>query len=192
MTRLWLARHGATPWSEAGRLQGAARVGLSSAGRRQAAALGELVRELRPTRLLVSPRVRARETGRVVGAAAGVVPAVASELAEITYGRWTGGTSGEIARLAPALAARWRATPWHTTLPGGGSLPRLATALRRLLERLGGLQPEQGIVCVTHGHVIRTLLVLGGLRRAEDFWNIDVPHGALVEIPFGSRPAGGA
>ncbi len=192
MTRLWLARHGATPWSEAGRLQGGARVGLSSAGRRQAAALGELVRELHPTRLLVSPRVRAGETGRVVGAAAGIVPAVASELAEITYGRWTGATPGEVARLAPALAARWRATPWQTRLPGGASLPRLATVLTRLLARLAGLYPGQRIVCVTHGHVIRTLLVLGGLRPAEDFWSIDVAHGALVEIPFGSRPAGGA
>ncbi len=88
--------------------------------------------------------------------------------------------------------ARHGATPWHTTLPGGGSLPRLATALRRLLERPGGLHPEQRIVCVTHGHVIRTLLVLVGLRSAEEFWNIDVLHGALVEIPFRSRLAGDA
>lgn len=57
---------------------------LSRKGRRQAAALGALLAaaDVRPERIVSSPKVRARETADIVGTALGVAPVLDDRLAD--------------------------------------------------------------------------------------------------------------
>jgi phosphohistidine phosphatase len=57
---------------------------LSRKGRRQASALGALLAasDVRPERIVSSPKVRARETADIVGAALGVAPVLDDRLAD--------------------------------------------------------------------------------------------------------------
>ena len=59
--RIWLIRHGKTPLNEAGRYQGKLDTGLSEEGQR---ALQRA--EVSPSRVYVSPALRARQTAEIL------------------------------------------------------------------------------------------------------------------------------
>ncbi len=182
MSRLFVARHGATPWSQVGRLQGRAEVGLSRKGWQQAEIIAEIAPTLRPTRLHASPRARTWQTAQVVGRRTGLPVLPTPALAEIDYGIWTGRTARDAARLTPALTQAWWTTPWMTRLPGNDSLHHLAGRLIPFLRRIAQHPPDTCTLCITHGHVIRTLLAITGQQPPDAFWDLDVPHGVVLEI----------
>lgn len=68
MARVYLVRHGATPWTEAGRVQGWAPVGLSSAGREQIGAVASYLSERLSDRPVVvsSDLQRAAESAQII------------------------------------------------------------------------------------------------------------------------------
>ena len=63
--RLLLARHGQSIWNEVRRFQGGTDVELSALGRRQAEALGRVVRGRRLAAAYASPLRRALETATI-------------------------------------------------------------------------------------------------------------------------------
>ena len=61
---VWLARHGETGWSKAGKHTGRTDVPLTPAGEKEALALGDLLRGEDFELVEASPRLRAHEDGR--------------------------------------------------------------------------------------------------------------------------------
>ena len=70
--RLFLIRHGETPWTIAGRYQGLTDMPLSRKGIQQAKALARALKDDRPAFLYTSALRRARDTARFIGAKIGV------------------------------------------------------------------------------------------------------------------------
>lgn len=153
---LALVRHGQTDWNAAGRLQGHTDVPLNSLGRQQAHDAGTSLSAGRWDVLVSSPLGRAVETAQIIGSQLGL----------------------ELAETVPELLERdYRGI--EGTVLRGMDRPRIDQLMRHAepeadvaVRGIVGLQallrtyPEQNIVAVAHGTILRlTLNVLHGTPR---------------------------
>lgn len=147
LNELWLARHGETEWSRAGRHTGRTDVPLTARGEQQASALGARLRGVDFALVLASPLERARRTAELAGF--GDVLEVDPDLMEVDYGSYEGLTSAEI----------WRARPgwdlWRDGCPGGETIREAAARAERVLARVR--VADGPVLLVGHGHLTRTL-----------------------------------
>ncbi|MBA2609976.1 MAG: histidine phosphatase family protein [Actinobacteria bacterium] len=150
--RLLLVRHGESVWNAEGRWQGSADPPLSDAGRAQAAALAEFIRDEGIDHIVTSDLDRAHETARIVAAALGVpVGVMEDRLRERDVGEISGLTRAEIEAKFPGLLEKWR-TGELTKMPGGEDdiTPRVSAAI----EALASAPDGSVVLVVTHGGVI--------------------------------------
>lgn len=147
LNELWLARHGETEWSLAGRHTGRTDVPLTPRGERQAVALGERLRGVEFALVLASPRERAQRTAELAGF--GDVLEVDADLVEVDYGAYEGRTTAEIQRTRPG----WDL--WRDGCPGGETIAQAAARAERVLAR--AREAGGPVLLVGHGHLTRTL-----------------------------------
>jgi probable phosphoglycerate mutase len=165
--RLWLVRHGATDWSEAGRLNGWTDVPLNERGRSQAKRLADELDVKVFAAVWTSDLSRSEETARLA-----VLGAVAdSRLREIDFGE----LEGRIWEECPQGTRDALLAFEGFQAPGGETVPELR---RRVHEFLRGLGEGDHLV-FTHGGVIRLLL-------RETGRNESVAPGALVSLSLDS------
>ena len=158
LTRVFLARHGATQLTAEGRFSGSVGVDLSEEGRWQAAQLGERLRREQLNAAYASPMSRAAETARIVGEGCGLVPETRDGLCEISHGHWEGLTRAEVEARFPDEYAAWEEDPF-TYAPAGGEsgvavLARALPALREIVTTHAGGR----VLVVSHKATIRLLL----------------------------------
>lgn len=149
MTVFALVRHGETDWNRERRIQGSTDIPLNDTGREQARATGELLASRRWTALVASPLSRAAETARIIGDHVGLGdPELERRLAERDYGEAEGLTGPEIDAKFPDGA----------DVPGRE--PREAVAERAVaaLHDLAARHPDEAVIVVAHGGVIRSVL----------------------------------
>ena len=146
---LALLRHGDTPWTAEGRIQGRSDVPLSDAGRAALRSLA-LPPECRGLRIVSSPLARCVESAALLGA-----PHAPREprLAEMSWGAWEGRRLADLrAELGRAMEEN-EARGWDFR-PDGGESPR------EVLERVRGWLAElkEPTLAVTHRGVIRAVV----------------------------------
>jgi probable phosphoglycerate mutase len=150
--RLLLVRHGESVWNAEGRWQGSADPPLSDAGRAQAAALAEVLRDESIDLVVTSDLDRAHETARIVATALGLpVPLLEAGLRERDVGDISGHTREEIEAKWPGLLEKWR-TGELTKMPGGEDdiTPRVSA----VIETIAAAPDGSVVLVVTHGGVI--------------------------------------
>jgi probable phosphoglycerate mutase len=176
---LWLARHGETDWSKAGRHTGRTDVPLNAAGEEAARSLGDLLAGERFDLVLTSPMQRARKTCELAGYADHAE--VDDDLREWDYGDYEGITTTEIRATRPG----W--TAFADGCPGGEPLTELAARVDRVIARVR--QIEGRALVFSHGHALRVLaarwldlapaagahLVLGTATISVLGWEREVP-----------------
>jgi probable phosphoglycerate mutase len=150
---LWLVRHGATDWSDAGKLTDWSDVALNEAGRARARHVGRILARTTFKGIWSSDLRRATETAHLAVGRAVADP----RLRELDFGDLEG--------------ARWEDHPPKIqeallrfdgfTAPGGESV---ADFRARVLDFVGGLTPGEHLA-FTHGGVIRLLLRERGSER---------------------------
>lgn len=157
-----LTRHGLTDRSDPEQHLGQGiDVGLSEAGRAQAAVLAARIGAEHFDRIIASPLLRARETARAVAGDRTVE--LDARLAEMNYGRWEGLTYAQIDAADASYRARWEADPAGLRCPGGESGEDVARRARALLENvLAWAAPtsegQQIVLAVAHSSFNRVLL----------------------------------
>jgi broad specificity phosphatase PhoE len=190
LSRLLLVRHGETTWNREQRWQGHADAPLSPLGHEQARDLAERLRRAVPeaTAIYSSDLARARDTAAPVAAALGLRPAEHPGLREMDVGLWSGLSREDIRER---FAADWSRIADGEDLPRGGG-ETLAAFADRVLGTLRDLvlrHHREPVVVVTHGGVIRLVVVhvlgleLAELRRIPPVANVE-----LVEIDTASEP----
>ena len=146
---LYLIRHGETAWSLSGQHTGSSEISLTPRGEAQARALAAHLRGVHFSKVLCSPRERARRTCELAGYAA--TAEITADLAEWDYGSYEGRRTADIRREQPA---------WDLWLDGGpgGELPAdIATRADRLIGHVATL--EGNVALFSHGHFSCALAV---------------------------------
>ena len=188
--RVVIVRHGETEWSREQRHTGRTDVPLTDAGRRQAEALGGMLRQWRFAAVYTSPLQRARETCRLAGCGEGAV--ILEDLVEWDYGAYEGLTGRQIHESRPGWSL------WRDGVPDGETLQHVALRAERVLAAVRSVHGD--VLLIAHGHLLRVLsarwidlaaidgqrLFLGTATPSElgyehDWtvirrWNIDVPE----------------
>jgi probable phosphoglycerate mutase len=145
---LAFVRHGDTPWSVEGRIQGRSDVPLSDSGRAAIRGL-HLPKPCRGMRIVSSPLARCVETAALLGA-----PDAPRDprLAEMSWGAWEG------RRLAELRAELGRAME-ENEARGWDFRPEQGESPREVLERVRSWLAEldEPTLAVTHRGVIRAI-----------------------------------
>ena len=145
---LWIIRHGETEWSASGQHTSITDLPLTEAGRRQAAAVRDVLGDITPALVLSSPRERAVETARLAGLR---VDETTEELAEWNYGDYEGRTTAEIREDVPG----W--TIFRDGVRGGETAEQVGRRADRVLARAADALRNGPVVLVGHGHFSRVL-----------------------------------
>ena len=157
---------------------------LTDAGRAAARALGEHLAAQRPTAVISSPLLRARETAEIAIGDTGLPLRIDPRLAELDFGEAEGLTSAQMRELFPDARAAFESDPAAHPLPGG---ERPGAALARALGCLDEIStdnPAGRVMVVVHTTLIRLLvchllgIALGDYRRRLPI----IDHGALTEL----------
>jgi broad specificity phosphatase PhoE len=153
--KLLLLRHGRTAWNDAGRYQGHADPDLDDIGRAQAAAVGPVVRAMRPDLVVSSDLRRCQQTALALD-----LPYSTDErLREIDIGYWSGLTQAEASRAYPEEEAAW--LRGQDIRRGGGEtyeeVGRRAARVFDDILRSGQATDGALIVFVLHGGTARAL-----------------------------------
>jgi broad specificity phosphatase PhoE len=165
----------------AGRMPG---VGMTERGRAEIASQAERLAGEKIAAIYASPLQRTRESAEIVAARLGLPIEFRDDLLELDFGEWTGATFDSI-RADP----RWQA--WSTqrslaAIPGGESMravqQRVVAALLELNER----HLHETVVLVSHGDVIRAVLLFA-LGMPLDLYNrIEIGQGSISTINIGA------
>lgn len=139
--KICLVRHGETAWSLTGQHTGLTDLGLTAHGEVESRALAPRLRGLAFTQVLVSPRLRARQTCELAGL--GTASAIEPDLSEWVYGHYEGLRSADIRKDTPD----WNI--WRDGCPGGESPADVSARADRLIARLCELQGT--VALFTHG-----------------------------------------
>jgi broad specificity phosphatase PhoE len=179
MTVFHLLRHGerASGRVLVGRMPG---IALTERGRAEIAAVAERLAGDDIAAIYSSPLQRTRESAEIVGAQLGLPIAFRDDLIELDFGEWTGATFDQI-RADP----RW--IPWNTrrslaTIPGGESMREVQRRVVEALLEIGDSHPDEAVVVVSHGDVIRAALVFAVGMPLDFYGRIEVAQGSLSSV----------
>ena len=145
--QFYLIRHGETEWSRDGRHTGRTDLALTAHGEDMARKLAPCLQAIAFTRVLTSPRLRARQTCTLAGLGPGAQ--IVQDLAEWDYGDDEGLSSAQIRAMRPG----WDL--WHHGCPGGELPAAVAERADRVIAQFGA--GEGRIALFSHGHFGRAL-----------------------------------
>ena len=144
---VYLARHGETAWSIAGRHTGLTDLPLTPRGQRNARRLGERLAGLAFAKVFTSPLQRAHRTCELAGF--GAVAEVDRDLVEWNYGEYEGRTSDAIHAERPD----WQL--FRDGCPGGESPLDVGVRADRVIRR--ACAAEANVLLSSSGHMLRVL-----------------------------------
>ena len=179
-------RHGATPWNEQARYQGATETELSTIGKEQAKQnallLSELGRSGRVDRsdlkIIASPLRRAVETASILSeelALPSETVVRAREIRELSMGRWEGLTSMEVKQQFYDERKSRKGDRWNFMPEGGESLAGRSDEVAGFLSTL-----ESNSVIVTHAGILRIILHLFEAMDFDALLRFQMPHEGLL------------
>ena len=146
--QIYLVRHGETEWSRSGQHTGRTDIPLTNLGRRQAAAIGERLRDQAFGLVLTSPMSRAADTARLAGFTSAERT---RDLMEWDYGEFEGRTTAQIRETLPGWTI-WKG-PWRA----GETPDQVADRVDRVIARCIQSDVTGDSLLFAHGHVLRVL-----------------------------------
>jgi broad specificity phosphatase PhoE len=152
MTKVFLVRHGATPWNIEKRAQGHADIDLNEEGRKQAAAVATELAHEELSAVYSSDLKRALDTASAIANTHGLEVTVDPDFREIDQGEWEGLTTDEIRARWPEL---WGPNRHYNPRPGGESPQEVKERSLRALAKAVQAHPDAAIAVVSHGGTIR-------------------------------------
>ena len=156
MTTFLLLRHASHDWLARGLAGRLPDVSLNAQGRGEADALPALLQKVRIDAIYSSPQPRTQQTVAPLASRRGIDVRIAPELDEVDLGHWMGKTFAEVA--SDPLWDTWIHRRSTVTPPGGEPFPNVQRRVLAGIERLRGLHPDQSVLLVSHGDVIKSAL----------------------------------
>ncbi len=149
---VYVVRHGQTDWNKDGRIQGGTDNPLNATGREQAAALGNVMAEVKLDAVYASSHKRAQQTAEVFQGRSPNVPIVAmAELRERFFGKFEGANDKDTAIMADWNKRRFM---WADDMEGGETLESQSRRAEAALKTIRDKHPNGGtVVIVGHGGI---------------------------------------
>jgi probable phosphoglycerate mutase len=147
LPRVYLARHGETEWSLAGKHTGRSDPPLTEHGRQRAKLLAPRLAQIEVAHVLTSPSTRARQTCELAGFASRAI--IDPDLQEWDYGQYEGKRREEIQRQRPG----WRV--FRDGCPGGESVADISARADRVVAHLREFKAD--VLIFSSGHFLRVL-----------------------------------
>ena len=144
---VWIARHGETEWSLAGRHTGRTDIDLTPRGETDACRLGERLRALSFTAIFTSPSRRAVRTCALAGFGDRAVPD--PDLGEWDYGDYEGLRTAEIRTERPT----WNL--FYDGCPNGESPSAIGDRADRVVAKVRAIDGD--VLLVSSAHLLRVL-----------------------------------
>jgi probable phosphoglycerate mutase len=171
---VYLVRHGATDWNQAGRIQGQLDIPLNAAGRMQAQLVAQRLATVGATALYSSDLLRAYETAQIIGRATGLPVMQHPGLREMHFGTWQGLTVQQIRERDPEVYAARREDPYDVPPPGGQTWRQFYEQAVGTLHDILQATAARCLIVSTHSGVCTVLALeaLGlGYRGKRTFGN---------------------
>ena len=177
MLELWLIRHGETDWNAERRIQGQQHNALSALGERQAARLGQRLKDERFDRVYCSDLKRTVQTAEL--AFSGCTLTFDKRLREISRGVLEGLLGTELVGEQRDVYAAMRRDLFNVRPPGGENYRDLSA---RAVPWFRGLPAAGKVAAVTHGGVIFALLHhIVGVEGAEN-WRFSADNTGITKL----------
>ena len=157
-TTIWLARHAQT--AVPGVFHGAEDdIGLSDLGHAQAEAAAGWFAQLKPTAVISSAMLRARDTAAPIARACGLAHEIVPEIHERSVGAMCGTSYDDATSPWPETVRRWTLGETAYTSTGAESFDDLRARLVPPLERIAEKHRDARVVVIAHGVVCKVLLL---------------------------------
>ena len=172
--KLYISRHGQTPWNVEDLICGRTDVPLTELGQQQAKLLAESAIDKGIDVILCSPLLRARQTAQAVSDAIGVPVQIDERLTEFDFGTFDGTSrfGDEFQVLRAQLPMRF---------PGGESAFDLAYRVYGLLHEIRERYADKTVLLVCHNCVSRMVRSFFMNMTIEEYGNYHAPNAQLVE-----------
>lgn len=184
--KMYIIRHGQTPWNARKCLQGRSDVDLNENGIYLAELTGKALRDVTIDMAFTSPLIRAKHTAQCI-LAGREVPIIEDErLIEISFGIYEGCCYAEENRQVPQqwIENFFHAPQDYVAAPGGESLDDVEKRTRNFMEDICSRKELQDktILVSTHGCALRGLLNSIRESNREDYWHGGVSKNCAVSI----------
>jgi probable phosphoglycerate mutase len=147
LPRLFLARHGDTPWTDSRQHTGRTDLALNERGEESARRIGERLQRFSFAHVFTSPLQRASKTCELAGF--GKAAEVDPDLLEWDYGRFEGQLTRDILKERPG----WEL--FRDGCPDGESPQDVAARADRFIARVRGIAGD--VLAFSSGHIIRMI-----------------------------------
>lgn len=185
--RLFVVRHGETPFNREMRYLGTADEPLSTTGLEQAERLAASLGPLPLRAVYASPLSRAAETGRRIAEARQVDLRLEPRLREQAFGEWEGLTRSEVLERDRDRLLRWEAD-LGLAPPGGESLLSVQERTLALVDDLARDHPEEWIALVSHVGPIKALLCAALDAPLATARRMFLDPGTVTVLDWGRHP----
>ena len=184
--KMYIIRHGQTPWNARKCLPGRSDVDLNENGIYLAELTGKALRDVTFDMAFTSPLIRAKHTAQCI-LAGRKVPIIEDErLIEISFGIYEGCCYAEENRQVPQqwIENFFHAPQDYVAAPGGESLDDVEKRTRNFMEDICSRKELQDktILVSTHGCALRGLLNSIRESNREDYWHGGVSKNCAVSI----------
>ena len=157
-TEIILIRHGETEWNSQQRMQGHSNSDLSEVGRGQIQALGELMKNVSFDHIYSSDSLRTRQTAEAITQYSGHTLQFDQRIREKNLGVFEGLTSTEAKERHPEIYRLFKTAGANYVIDEGESTQQLLERALEFIEEIRLRHPQERVVMVTHGGVVRVLM----------------------------------
>jgi len=157
-TEIILIRHGETEWNSQKRMQGHSNSDLSEVGRGQIQALGELMKNVSFDHIYSSDSLRTSQTAEAITQYSGHTLQFDQRIREKNLGVFEGLTSTEAKERHPEIYRLFKTAGANYVIDEGESTQQLLERALEFIEEIRLRHPQERVVMVTHGGVVRVLM----------------------------------
>ena len=157
-TEIILIRHGETEWNSQKRMQGHSNSNLSEVGRGQIQELGELMKNVSFDHIYSSDSLRTRQTAEAITQYSGHTLQFDQRIREKNLGVFEGLTSTEAKERHPEVYRLFKTAGANYVIDEGESTQQLLERALEFIEEIRLRHPQERVVMVTHGGVVRVLM----------------------------------
>lgn len=182
-------RHGETEWNAAETFRGRADIPLNENGFKQAALLGEYLKDEKIDIVYSSPLQRAVKTAEAVALHHNLSVNIADNLNDIDCGSWEGLTLKEVKEKYGEVYQDWVDTPEQVKIPGGESLDDVKNRALPLVQDAITRLAEGKIALVSHRAVLKVLIAALLTLDNAAFWNFKIDNGGITRFVFDGNRA---